>query len=118
MTWRDDAACRGADPDLFFPYRGDNEASAAAVAVCARCTVRAECLEEALSRPELLGVWGGKTPAERRQIRRQQREATEPVHGIRARYDEGCGYYGTCPGVEDYCSRGGPLVSSEQPHTV
>ena len=71
MTWRTNAACRGADPDLFFPDRGDNAAVAQALAVCAGCTVRAECLEEALSRPELLGVWGGKTAVERRQIRRQ-----------------------------------------------
>ena len=71
MTWRTNAACRGADSNLFFPDRGDNAAVAQALAICATCTVRAECLEEALSRPELLGVWGGKTAVERRQIRRQ-----------------------------------------------
>ncbi len=73
MTWRDDAACRGADSNLFIPDRGANGVAAVekALAICATCTVRAECLEEALSRPELLGVWGGKTAVERRQIRRQ-----------------------------------------------
>ena len=89
MTWRTDAACRGADADLFFPDRGDNEAAAAAVAICAGCTVRAECLEEALSRPEPLGIWGGKTTVERRYLRRERKREL-PEHGTAARYGRGC----------------------------
>ncbi len=56
-TWRRDAVCRGMDPDLFFPERG--EAADLAVATCARCAVREECFAYALAHGEKFGVWGG-----------------------------------------------------------
>ena len=66
--WRDRAACRGVDPELFFP--GEGGAGAAAVrksaAICAGCEVRAECLQFALSSPEQHGTWGGLSERERR----------------------------------------------------
>ena len=34
--------------------------------------VRRECLEAALADPELIGLWGGTTEAERREIRRRR----------------------------------------------
>ena len=64
-------ACRGADPDLFFPDRG--ESLEPAKAVCAGCVVREECLEHALRVGERFGVWGGTSERERRRIRRQRR---------------------------------------------
>jgi WhiB family redox-sensing transcriptional regulator len=66
-TWRHDAACRGMDPDLFFPERG--EAPAPAVAVCARCPVRDECFAYALAHGEKFGVWGGLPETRRRRLR-------------------------------------------------
>ena len=71
--WRSDAACRGTDPDAFFPVAEAGPAYerqvAAAKAVCAGCPVRAECLDEALARiPD--GIAGGLTPAERRRLAR------------------------------------------------
>lgn len=57
--WAKDAACRGTDPDLFFPPRGSHTASNAAKAVCARCPVTAECMQYALDNGENEGVWGG-----------------------------------------------------------
>jgi WhiB family transcriptional regulator, redox-sensing transcriptional regulator len=66
-------ACRGADPDLFFPDRG--ESLEPAKAVCAECVVRDECLEFALAAGERFGVWGGTSERERRRIRRQRRTA-------------------------------------------
>ena len=33
--------------------------------ICSGCKVMAECLAAALDNPELLGVWGGTTEAER-----------------------------------------------------
>ncbi|MFP5322758.1 MAG: WhiB family transcriptional regulator [Acidimicrobiia bacterium] len=66
-------ACRGADPDLFFPDRG--ESLEPAKAVCAECVVRDECLEFALAAGERFGVWGGTSERERRRIRRQRRIA-------------------------------------------
>ena len=88
MTWRTNAACRGADSNLFIPDRGANGVAAVekALAICATCTVRAECLEEALSRPELLGVWGGKTAVERRYMRKDHAHE----HGTTTGYSRGC----------------------------
>lgn len=68
--WRDQAACRGVDPDVFFPAAESGTAVyaahvAVAKTVCARCPVRAECLDEALTRIPY-GIAGGLTPDERR----------------------------------------------------
>ena len=72
LDWTDRAACAGADPDVFFPGKG-NDAAGAAKRICAGCPVRVECLDYAIERPERVGVWGGKTPNERKAIRRQRR---------------------------------------------
>ena len=37
--------------------------------ICAGCEVRDECLEHAMSAPEKSGMWGGKSPRERRLMR-------------------------------------------------
>jgi len=66
-------ACRGVDPDVFFPDRG--ESLEPAKAVCAQCAVRDECLEFALLAGERFGVWGGTSERERRRIRRDRRIA-------------------------------------------
>ena len=71
--WRHDAACIGADLDLFFPVGVAGPAQwqiAQARAICARCPVRAQCLEYALSAGEDHGIWGGLTPQQRRELRR------------------------------------------------
>jgi WhiB family transcriptional regulator, redox-sensing transcriptional regulator len=66
-------ACRGVDPDVFFPDRG--ESLEPAKRVCGDCAVRNECLEHALSTGERFGVWGGTSERERRRLRRQRRVA-------------------------------------------
>lgn len=71
QTWRDHAACRGIDPDLFFPET-DEEAEPAKE-ICTVCSVRAACLEHALGARERDGVWGGATERERRRMIRQRR---------------------------------------------
>lgn len=70
LTWKAGGACRWVDPDLFFPV-SDAEAGPAK-AVCARCAVRARCLEYALDVREFEGVWGGTTGAERRALARRR----------------------------------------------
>jgi hypothetical protein len=40
-------------------------------AICEVCPVRQECLEAALADPVLVGLWGGTTDAERRELRRR-----------------------------------------------
>ena len=68
--WRELAACRGTDPDLFFPERGDFNGHMAAIKVCNTCPVIEQCLQYALDANELDGVYGGKSGRERRRIRR------------------------------------------------
>jgi WhiB family transcriptional regulator, redox-sensing transcriptional regulator len=73
QTWKTDAACRGMDPDVFFPT--DEVGQAAALDVCAECPVRELCLEFAIRSRQTDGVWGGTTPRERRKLIRQRRTA-------------------------------------------
>ena len=66
--WRSLAACRSADPDLFFPISlaGPSLAQEAqAKAICAGCQVRRECLAFALRTHQAYGVWGGLSERER-----------------------------------------------------
>jgi WhiB family redox-sensing transcriptional regulator len=70
-SWRRHGACRGLDPDMFFPQT--DEEAGPAKAVCAGCGVRERCLDHALGYRERDGVWGGMTERERRRIIRQRR---------------------------------------------
>jgi WhiB family redox-sensing transcriptional regulator len=72
LAWRQRAACRGVDPDIFYP--ASDEEAEAAKAICAQCPVREACLEYALANRERDGVWGGATERERRRIIRQRRK--------------------------------------------
>lgn len=70
-AWRARAACRGDDPEIFFPHRG--EGVSIPQAICARCPVTAQCLEYALDAGEHFGIWGGASERERRRLRRARR---------------------------------------------
>ncbi len=75
--WRARAACRGQDPELFFPIGTSGPAQiqiAEAKAVCARCPVREACLRFALDTGQEYGIWGGLTEDERQRLRRGRRE--------------------------------------------
>lgn len=77
--WRDRAACRDTDPELFFPTAESGPAHDAQVAeakaVCAGCSVHAECLVEALARIPY-GIAGGLTEHERRRLRQTDHAPT------------------------------------------
>lgn len=64
-------ACLQADPEMFFPGKGEQVKSNEAVKFCHdRCGVRVECLETSLrmlNNPD--GIWGGTTHRQRRGIR-------------------------------------------------
>jgi WhiB family redox-sensing transcriptional regulator len=101
-SWREDAACRGADPDLFFPVGRTGPALRQvqeAKRICRACPVQIPCLVWALDNAVADGVWGGTAEDERRVIRslparkttRQEddddtsdRPAKRGEHGIRA----------------------------------
>jgi WhiB family redox-sensing transcriptional regulator len=73
-AWHDGAACRGRGIDSWFPVQGRRPDDARAV--CGRCPVLEECRRWALDQgPELQGVWGGLTEADRRQLRRTASDA-------------------------------------------
>lgn len=74
QTWRQHGACRGIDPEVFYPLDDDQDADAAKE-VCAQCQVRQACLEFALATSERDGVWGGATERERRRMIRQRRRS-------------------------------------------
>lgn len=73
QPWRSKAACRGLDPQIFYPSTDDEGDAAAAKVVCSACPVQEPCLEHALGRREKDGVWGGATEKERRRMIRQRR---------------------------------------------
>jgi WhiB family redox-sensing transcriptional regulator len=73
LSWRQKAACRGLDPEIFYPV--SEEEADPAKAVCGGCAVRTPCLEYALSNREHDGIWGGATEKERRRIVRQRRKS-------------------------------------------
>jgi WhiB family redox-sensing transcriptional regulator len=76
--WQFDAECRGEDTSLFFApsYFEKREEKdgreAKAKVICARCSVREECLDYALRTRETHGIWGGLNELERRQRLRQR----------------------------------------------
>ena len=80
------ALCAQSDPEQWFPtnetpqaallpHDGDEVAqrtAAKAKAICARCTVRLECLQEAMDNKIDHGIWGGLSVKERRKLRKQK----------------------------------------------
>lgn len=68
--WVDDALCGQTYPDAFFPDADAPEGSTAkARRVCGSCLVSDDCLTYALTHDERYGIWGGKTPNERRKMK-------------------------------------------------
>ncbi|MFC8426288.1 WhiB family transcriptional regulator [Streptomyces sp. NPDC057236] len=73
-NWRERAACRTEDPDLFFPIGTSGPAlmqTEQAKAVCRHCPVREQCLQWALDTGQSIGVWGGTSETERRALKRR-----------------------------------------------
>jgi WhiB family redox-sensing transcriptional regulator len=78
--WRTQAACRTADPELFFPVSMSGRSLdqvMEAKALCAACAVRPECLAFALETGQGHGIWGGLTT--------QERLIDQDTNGLRAR---------------------------------
>jgi len=79
--WRDDAACRHTNAELFFPAGSTGIAVdqiEAAKSVCHACPVRDACLQFALESNQEAGIWGGKDEDERRKLRRGWRASRRP----------------------------------------
>lgn len=83
--WRSRAACRGTDPESYFPISEsvispfDEQLIADAKAVCAVCPVAGECLEWALEHRCTHGVWGGLSSVERGRVIKRGKATSPPV---------------------------------------
>lgn len=72
--WRDEAVCRDADPELFFPDADIRSAKVRvkmAKLICRGCPVSVTCLSWALASGQEAGIWGGLTEDERRRLHRR-----------------------------------------------
>lgn len=72
--WREDAACRGVDVDVFFPVEESEESAFEAKAICESCPVADICLQYSMATNQAEGVWGGLDANERRRMRRRIRD--------------------------------------------
>jgi WhiB family redox-sensing transcriptional regulator len=73
--WYAGAACSDEDPEIWFPLAvehgrtlGSHPDAVAAVGICHTCPVEAQCLDWARQTGQAHGIWGGLTPAERREL--------------------------------------------------
>lgn len=74
-SWKQQGACRGADPNLFYPTRGED--TGPPKAICHTCPVEQICAEYAIRYHEDNGIWGGLSERERRRIRRRRNLAAQ-----------------------------------------
>ncbi|MFJ3714374.1 WhiB family transcriptional regulator [Streptomyces sp. NPDC090057] len=76
--WRDQAACVGEDPEVFFPladFSAPGAEASLARAICRRCPVIIACRTWAIEQGEDDGIWGATTAVQRRAIRRASPQA-------------------------------------------
>ncbi|MGW1587870.1 WhiB family transcriptional regulator [Streptomyces sp. NPDC002386] len=76
--WRDQAACIGEDPEVFFPladFSAPGTEASLARAICRRCPVIIACRTWAIDQGEDDGIWGATTAVQRRAIRRASPES-------------------------------------------
>ena len=77
--WRDQAACAGEDPEVFFPladFSAPGAEASLARAICRRCPVIIACRTWAIEQGEDDGIWGATTAVQRRAIRRASPESS------------------------------------------
>jgi WhiB family transcriptional regulator, redox-sensing transcriptional regulator len=73
QEWTLTAACQSEAPDALFV---SGAAQHRAKSVCRGCSVRTECLADALDNRVEFGVWGGLTERERRALLRRRPNVT------------------------------------------
>lgn len=81
-NWRDTAACRHGDAELFFPEGTAGPAlrqADRARQLCMVCPVRDACLAWALRHRVEFGIWGGMDPEQRRATRAELSGRVPPM---------------------------------------
>lgn len=89
--WRDAAACRQEEPELFFPkgYEGPwQHVIEQAKTVCRRCPAIEQCLQFALTNSINDGIYGGLTTNERKSLRRTTRRRNLNPNKAAAKADQ------------------------------
>jgi WhiB family redox-sensing transcriptional regulator len=78
MNWRELAACRGSDPELWFPISEEHHTPQVETAktICRRCPVLEQCRAWAIPH-QPYGIAGGMTEDERRRARRQENQPSQ-----------------------------------------
>jgi WhiB family redox-sensing transcriptional regulator len=72
--WRNNAACKADDPELWFPVGDSGPARLQAnhaKSICHSCPAIAPCLQWAMDTGQDSGIWGGLTEDERRALRQK-----------------------------------------------
>lgn len=77
QPWSKDALCLGEDPEKFFAPDGYSSSAKRvyemeAKAICRGCPVASQCLQFALDKGRVHGVWGGLGEDERMPLHRKQ----------------------------------------------
>ena len=78
--WMDQAYCKVNNIDMskYFPPRGDSVGVKDLIAeTCEQCVVREECLNYALNNFLSIGIYGGKTGRQRRQLQKERSEQSQ-----------------------------------------
>ena len=79
-NWRDNAACIGANPELFHAGERDPHATEEARTICGRCTVRTACLIAAYQEDDQHGLRAGLTHRQRNTyLRKAEGDITRAV---------------------------------------
>ena len=82
-TWQQDAACKGLNPDMFMPRRGDRQAVERAKQICRTCPVIQPCRDYGFELQETYdnhGIWGGLSANQRITIMRMEKTSGEQSH--------------------------------------
>lgn len=77
LAWAEEALCAETNPEAFFPEKGGSIREAKRI--CAACPVQKECLDYALNHGERMGIWGGTTPEERKEMARSFESTYEKI---------------------------------------
>ena len=89
IDWRDEAACRGAPMEWFFPEHCDTNENA--INLCFKCPVLEDCREYGIKHEEW-GIYGGMTASERKAMRKKYGHRIEIItNGQKPPPHNGCG---------------------------
>lgn len=79
-NWRDNAACRGDDTELYVPKPKEERGNKAVRydrSVCENCPVLKDCLDYTLANNPPVGLWAGTLPKERDLMRKEYKGEKE-----------------------------------------